>query len=310
VAESALGDCSLLTGDRAAAAGHYQKALKIRREMLDGNDLARVDLATALVKAGNASEPDQAQEYYSEALKLRQELEQEAVSTQAQDLPARRRDVWIVHNMLGDLSLRQRKTAAALEHYNRGLALAEKLRDQNPKSPTARQTLAVSYEKLGSAHAQGGGIEAARDFFSQARDLYRPLVNEDPENLALQASLAILLARSGAHEEAIKQASVTNKLAPTYANNVYNVGCCLALCVPAVAPGKADDLLTPAERDQRKRYADSAVKMLDRAVTLGFNNLNLMRTDPDLDPVRGHPGFEAVLKKLSAGSRQRSVRRE
>ena len=110
----------------------------------------------------------------------------------------------------------------------------------------------------------------------------------------------LLLARSGAHAEAAALALDMLRLAPQYANNLYNAGCCYALCAAAVGAGKPDAQLTAQEKDLRKRYAEAAMKPLDDAVTQGFCNLTLLGTDPDLDAVRGEPAFASLAKKLQA----------
>jgi hypothetical protein len=48
----------------------------------------------------------------------------------------------------------------------------------------------------------------------------------------------------------------------------------------------------------RKRYTEAALKLLAEAVKQGFCNLTLLRTDPDLDGLRGEPAFAALLKTL------------
>jgi hypothetical protein len=126
----------------------------------------------------------------------------------------------------------------------------------------------------------------------------RPLAREDPDNLSVQASLALLLARSGAHAEAAPLAVSLLRMAPRYANNLYNVGCCFSLCTAAVEGGKPAQALTAQQAAQRDRYAKSALAALEEAVKQGFCNRTLLRTDPDLDAVRDRPAFAALLKKV------------
>src|SRR5206468_643541 len=154
---------------------HYLKALKFRRKLVAddrGSVAAKIDLALSCVKDGNASEGDAARTYYLEALELRKELEEPEASNANPAVPAsRRRDVWVVCNRRGDLSLRERDVATAIAYYREGLERAEVNRQLAPKSAAARQTLSVSLENLGAAHRQRGDAAQARDLFVQALNL-------------------------------------------------------------------------------------------------------------------------------------------
>ena len=289
VAYHVLGDFYLLTGDRPAARELYQEARRHRQALFMADRTSastKVDLATSLVKLGNASAPDEARRFYAEALKLRTELAADHPT------PALRRDVWVVCNHLGDLCLRQKDPAAAQDWYRQGLKWAEEF---VAKAPRAGNNLAVaiSHEKLGTACRLRGEKEPARQHFKTGLELLGPLAKDDGENLSVQAAYVLLLARSGQHAEASTKAIDVLKLAPEYANNLYNVSCCYALCAAALTPGQ------PNEQARRQDYTKAAIKLLTAALDKGFSNVTLLRTDPDLDPVRGEPGFVELLRKAS-----------
>ncbi len=44
-----------------------------------------------------------------------------------------------------------------------------------------------------------------------------------------------------------------------------------------------------------REYQEKAIEMLEKAVEAGFTDLDHMRKDPDLDPIRNHPGFKEIL---------------
>src|SRR5205814_4515909 len=48
----------------------------------------------------------------------------------------------------------------------------------------------------------------------------------------------------------------------------------------------------------RERYAGLALDTLAQAVACGYRDVTALRTDPDLDPVRGEPRFQDVLRQL------------
>src|SRR5262249_40064256 len=149
--------------------------------------------------------------------------------------------------------------------------------------------LGVSYEKLGTAAGRRGDSESARRHYARALEYIRPLAKEDPDNLSLQANLALLLARAGTHAEASASALQMLRLSPKYANNLYNVGCCYSLCAAGVGRGQEPSKLSPQDATVRKQYAEMALKALDEAIKQGFSNLNLMRTDADLEAIRSEP---------------------
>jgi len=68
-------------------------------------------------------------------------------------------------------------------------------------------------------------------------------------------------------------------------------------------------------RDPRVRYNlacscallghdDEALQRLGEACDLGFDDLNLIRRDPDLDTIRGDPRFGEIERRLEKGGRK------
>jgi hypothetical protein len=78
--------------------------------------------------------------------------------------------------------------------------------------------------------------------------------------------------------------------------NAYSAACALALCIPAVT------LDTRASQDKRlelaRFYADQAMAFLRDAVAKGFKDLERMKKDPDLNPLRGREDFQTLLHGL------------
>jgi hypothetical protein len=48
----------------------------------------------------------------------------------------------------------------------------------------------------------------------------------------------------------------------------------------------------------RRGRADEALDNLERDVRAGYNHRAWMETDSDLDPIRRHPRFQALLKQI------------
>src|SRR5262249_50522416 len=160
-----------------------------------------------------------------------------AASASPATRPSRERDVLIIHNRLAELSLKLMDFSAAREHYDRALLQAKKLLDLDPKSSRGKIALAMAHVKLGNGQLQAGEKATAKETFSQALGLLRPLAKEDPQNLELQTQVVMVVARRGDHAEAARLAEALRKLAPQSFLNLYNIGCCYALCSFAVAGG-------------------------------------------------------------------------
>src|SRR5262249_9360989 len=73
---------------------------------------------------------------------------------------------------------------------------------------------------------------------------------------------------------------------------LFHCACGYALCSAAASndPEKAG------------RYAQAALGALDRAIARGWRDAVALERDPDLDPVRGRPGYAALLRKLRPGA--------
>jgi tetratricopeptide (TPR) repeat protein len=71
-------------------------------------------------------------------------------------------------------------------------------------------------------------------------------------------------------------AAAAGKYSFFYTYNLYNLACAYSL------------------NGKKKK----ALKTLKEAVKEGFNNLSLMKTDKDLDPLRNNPGFQQILRQM------------
>jgi hypothetical protein len=70
----------------------------------------------------------------------------------------------------------------------------------------------------------------------------------------------------------------------------------VARCVPLAA---ADATLAPAEgRAAADQYADQALSLLREALDNGFTNLNRLKSDPALAPLRSRADFTLLLNRL------------
>lgn len=110
----------------------------------------------------------------------------------------------------------------------------------------------------------------------QAITIYEAVFNKDKTNNALAYKIAVLSYQVKDFKKAIKHYEI---LAPNGNPTVlYNLACSYALA------GK-----------ERK-----AIKSLEKAVDNGFNQVSLMRTDPDLVAIRDHKKFETIVSSAKS----------
>src|SRR5262249_23290021 len=73
-------------------------------------------------------------------------------------------------------------------------------------------------------------------------------------------------------------------------------------CFRALLAGVAADPGSGVTAAEARAAADGAMAELRQAVTGGFRNVALMKTDTDLDALRSRPDFQQLVKELGAKS--------
>jgi hypothetical protein len=86
---------------------------------------------------------------------------------------------------------------------------------------------------------------------------------------------------------AVRSADYTLARAETDPGVLYNVACIYSLASGKAAPKKHE-------------YADRAMELLHKAVQAGFRKVDVAKTDPDLNPLRGRADFKQWYAKLEA----------
>jgi hypothetical protein len=80
--------------------------------------------------------------------------------------------------------------------------------------------------------------------------------------------------------------------------NLYDLSCTFS---QSSAAADRDGKLSAADRARLKaRYADQAIDFLQRAIAGGWQNPELLKTDPDMDPLRAGEKFRELLADLEA----------
>ncbi|MCK4739285.1 MAG: tetratricopeptide repeat protein [Deltaproteobacteria bacterium] len=105
-------------------------------------------------------------------------------------------------------------------------------------------------------------------------------VIKSPRSVTLHYNLGLVLAERGDYDRAIEEYTKVIELNPQLYSAYYNIACVHALT------GKKD----------------KALHALKWAVARGFNDLEQLRTDPELDSIRGTQAFSAIIGKVEAGT--------
>ncbi|MFO0808954.1 MAG: protein kinase [Gemmataceae bacterium] len=160
------------------------------------------------------------------------------------------------------------------------ITLEESSRIQRGEEPDATP--------VGTPHASMS--EAARALGVPVPSLDPAAITRDSDVLLRESLIlrAQTLATSGRTDEALRMAEEAVANEPLSTHLAYNAACVFALAVPKA---KAD----PAAQ---ARHADRAIALLKRAVALGWDNVDHMKQDTDLNPLRGRDDFRTLLADL------------
>jgi len=88
--------------------------------------------------------------------------------------------------------------------------------------------------------------------------------------------------------------------------HLYNIGCVYS---KSSAVANRDGNLSAADRTRLKaQYADRAMSFVRQVVAIEGHPTELMKTDPDLDPLRAREDFQKLLADLEVKEKEASIR--
>lgn len=121
--------------------------------------------------------------------------------------------------------------------------------------------------------------ERAHDHEFEIR-FFESVLNRDPSYTEVVEILGGLYTKHGRIADGLKMDRKLVKLQPSNATAHYNLACSLALS---------------------KRKTD-ALRSLRQAIELGYRDFDWMQQDPDLELLKAHPTFLALLDQLKPQS--------
>jgi serine/threonine-protein kinase len=302
-----LGILLLQTGRPAEAEAAYRKALELRERLAADHPavtqnrgylaISHVNLGLLLQETGRPAEAEAA---YRKALGIYERLAAENPA-----VTEFRSGLALGHNNLGGLLKDTGRPAEAEAEHRRALEVRKGLAEAEPGNPGRRRAVGMSLNNLGDLDFEAGRLDAAVGRFRESAEAHERLARDHPNVTDYRNGLAFALTGLGrAHHRAGRTAEAVGPLRRAAA---------LREAIPTLQLGARYDLardhalLASAAADPRSGLpaadaaaeADRAMAALRRAVAAGYRDLAYLRTDTDLDPLRGRDDFRLLMLDLA-----------
>jgi eukaryotic-like serine/threonine-protein kinase len=284
---------------------HHLRALDARRKLAAAHPRVvgyRHDLAQTLYNLGSLysdiDQPADARAAYLEARALWQRLTEEVPAN-----PDYRHYLAGTHYNMGNLLHRFEKAEDAEPAYRSALPLQRRLAEEFPGVPRYRSLYAATLNNLAGRLAERGELREARSLLEEAIVHQRAARKANATHLTYRLflrnhhlTLATVLLRLGEHAGAADNARQLPALYPKDWREHHRGAELLARCVALARKDAA--LPAPKGEDLARAYADQAVRLLQQAVENGLQDPEVLRANPDLEPLRDRADFQALLKRL------------
>jgi tetratricopeptide (TPR) repeat protein len=273
----------------------YRRALEIREQLARMNrdvtefqsELAESHtcIGTLLYRTGSRNE---ALDLYRRALEIRERLTRDnpAVTQFLRDLAG---DHTNLGNVLGDLGT----WSEALTEHGRAIEIIEPLAREYPSVPAYQSSLGASLNNMARIEMRQRHWQEAKQRLEQALKYQHAALASTPHHPRYRQflrnhlqNLTIVYRALDQPAEAARAAREWGALMQGNPNELYDVACALALCVP----------LTQGQ--QKESLAALAVQALREAIVAGWRNARHTSVDPDLNPLRDYDDFRRLLAEL------------
>jgi len=174
----------------------------------------------------------------------------------------------------------QKQTAASIEWVDKGIGVLEPLLARQPRHANLRLSLWSCYGNKAVGHDQLKQYPQALQAWNKMLEICPP--NEKNRARILRATT---LLRIGDAEAAITEVAEVAAKAKLNADQWYDVACAYSLASQQV-------------KSKQQEYADRGMEMLNKAVKGGFNNVEHITTDTDIDALRQRDDFKKLIETL------------
>jgi serine/threonine protein kinase len=262
----------------------------------------RQDLTKCQINLGNllrdSGRLKEAEAVYGEALPIQKQL-----AAEFPNRPEFRHELAGGHNSLGILLRDKGRLKEAEAAYAEALAIYKQLVADFPRVPEYYNDTAVTLWHLAYAAGRRRDFAAARQRVNEAFPYHQAALQANPRHPDYRqyyrdnlVELTRSCAGQGDRPAALAAATKRRDLGWDRAADAYDAACLLAQCVPIV---ENDDKLDAAKRQAEMLfYADQAMAMLEGAVAKNYKNIEHMKKDKNLDPLREREDFKKLLSEL------------
>jgi serine/threonine-protein kinase len=209
----------------------------------------------------------------------------------------------IAHTDLGTMYLNTKRVAKAGEEYRKAVLLQEKLWRKHPDFLDVAARLGSTYAGLGDVDREGNNFNQALRSYAKAFDTLDRVLDVEPRfELALnmrdscRLERAIAFGMQGDYESATRDVEAMRPEGRSSARDLYNLACVYGLC--AAASGKDPKLPSNERHSRANGYATQGVELLRQAIAKGYKNMDAIKTDSDLDCLRGRDDFKQLIAGL------------
>jgi tetratricopeptide (TPR) repeat protein len=193
---------------------------------------------------------------------------------------------------------------AAERAYLQALAHRRKLASDFSSIPDYQSRLGDTLQNLAMVLRERKELTTARGHLKEAICRQGAALAVNPRNPTYRENLcnhysvlADTLIDLGEHAEAAKAAAEPPRIRPDSLPDYRDSSGQLAHCVSLALK---DARLSPSKRQELANdYAGQAVQLLQKAIKIGYKDLNSLKTDPNLDVLRSREDFKQVLHELA-----------
>ncbi|MBA2224583.1 serine/threonine-protein kinase [Thermogemmata fonticola] len=305
ISHNNLGVLLRATGRLKEAEAAYRDALDLRKQLVDEFPTRpdfRQELAISHNNLGNllreTGRLKEAEAAYTAARDIQKQL--------AAEFPTRpdfRQELAQSHNNLGVLLDATGRLKEAEAAYTAALDIRKQLAAEFPTNLDLRNELAGTCVNLALLCNQRREFKAAKQHLAEGEPHHQAALEANSRNPTYRQfyrnhlwALTEAHAGLGEQADALKAAQRVRDLGWDPPKNAYDAACGLALCIPIVA--KDEQLDADKRKAAVQFYGDQAMKLLREAVEKGFKNVEHMKKDTDLDPLREREDFQKLLAEL------------
>jgi tetratricopeptide (TPR) repeat protein len=270
-----------------------RELLKEQPQSVEFRSLLAASLRAQASYYARTGRPDRSKAANDEALTI-----QERLVADHPDRAEITHELGVSYYCIAHMHIFNNASKAAEDWVGRAIRVFEESLRAQPGRSDIRRLLGMSY------HARAQALTDLRRSAEALPEWERAIEFTDPKSdryLSLLASRALVRAYLGDLGSAVDEVSAVPKKGSEEGVILYNEACIFALAAAAIAKDLSRD--PPGRAALAEQYAVHAIKSLAESRRAGFFeepiNAPLIRSDPDLDPLRSRNDFQIFLQDLT-----------